>query len=126
MAATIVGAFHERTVAAPGEVAVIEKRFGKWVERSCGDVAAEAALLANGLGKLAIGPGDTVALMVSARLEWITFDMAIQAIGARTLAVPTRFRDEDVVRILAESAAATVIAERQDEADVVLTAMEAG
>lgn len=126
MAKTVVGAFYERAAAAPDEVAVIEKRFGKWVERPCGDVSAEAALLANGLGELQVGPGDTVALMVSARLEWITYDLAIQAIGARSLAIPTRFREEDVVRILAESGAATAIAERQDEADVVLTAMEAG
>jgi long-subunit acyl-CoA synthetase (AMP-forming) len=126
MAETLVGAFHALASSAPGVPAVLEKRYGRWVERTRGEIAADAAKIAGGLAAQGVGPGDAVALMVLPRLEWIALDLAVQATGARALAIPARFRPTDVARLVDMSGATTIIVEGQDEADIVLTAVEAG
>lgn len=126
MGATLVGAVADLAAKDPGATAVLEKRFGIWVERSIGDLAADAGRLAAGLRAAGVGPGEVVGLIVSARLEWITLDLAIQAAGATTLALPAAVGHEDVARVLAETNVRTVVVEAQDQADVVLSAVETG
>ena len=60
MTDTLVGAFHALATSQPDSPAVIEKRYGRWVERTAGQVADQAAAFANGLAGLGIGTGDTV------------------------------------------------------------------
>lgn len=126
MAETLVGGFLDLARSQPDAPAVIEKRFGRWVERAIGELADDAAALAAGLTTVGVGTGHTVALIMRARFEWIALDLAIQAVGARSLALSSRLRPVDLTRLLAESDAATVVVEGQDEADVVLASVEAG
>jgi long-chain acyl-CoA synthetase len=126
MSDTLVGAVADLAAKNPDATAVLEKRYGKWVERSIGDLVADASRLAGGLASLGVGSGDAVALIASARLEWIALDLAVQATGAATLALPSKIGTEDAARVLADADIHTVVVEAQDQADVVLSAVEAG
>lgn len=126
MSESIVAAIAALAATDPETPAIIEKRFGKWVERSRSLLVERAARLANGFESVGIGAGDTVATIVPARLEWVVVDVAAQAVGARVLALSSRLTPADIGRLLAASGAATVVVAGQDEADVVLNASDAG
>jgi long-chain acyl-CoA synthetase len=126
MAGTLIGAVAEGASQKPNAAAILEKRFGKWNERSRSELVSEAGRVAAGLTSAGVGPGDTVAVIMSARFEWIAIDLGIQATGARTLAIGTTTTKEDMAGLLTQSGAATVIVEGQDQADVVLSLVDEG
>jgi long-chain acyl-CoA synthetase len=126
MTTTLIAALIELAADPSATPAVIEKRFGKWVERSQADIGGDAAATAGGLRSLGVGRGDVVGLMSTARLAWITTDLGIQATGASTVAVPATAGASAAAQMLREAGARWVVVEGQDEADTVLSAVEAG
>ncbi|MGO4395163.1 AMP-binding protein, partial [Variovorax sp. M-6] len=77
-------------------------------------LAARVRAFARGLIALGVEPGEHVALWMSDRPEWLVARWAVPMIGAVLVPVNTRFRDNDVTYVLAQSDCATLI--MQDEA----------
>jgi fatty-acyl-CoA synthase len=76
---------------------------------SFADVAAGVARAARGLIALGVRPGDTVALWMLNRPEWIEIAFAAIKIGAVLVPINTRLRTEDVAYILDQSGATTLL-----------------
>ena len=81
---------------------------------SFAQVAARVRAFARGLIELGVQPGEHVALWMSDRPEWLVARWAVPLIGAVLVPVNTRFRDNDVSYVLAQSDCVTLI--MQDEA----------
>ena len=82
------------------------------------ELAARVDAVAKGLLALGIGPGDSVALWMVNRPEWIDAMFAVMKIGAVLVPVNTRFRTEDMAYVLGQSdAAAVILAERSGPID---------
>src|SRR4030095_714521 len=73
------------------------------------ELAERVDAVAKGLLALGIAPGDTVALWMVNRPEWIDAMFAVMKIGAILVPVNTRFRTDDMAYILGQSDAAAVI-----------------
>jgi fatty-acyl-CoA synthase len=82
------------------------------------DLARDVDAAARGLIRLGVQPGETVALWMTNRPEWIHAALAVMRIGAVLLPVNTRFRTEDAAYVLGQSdASALVIAARSGPVD---------
>jgi fatty-acyl-CoA synthase len=85
---------------------------------SFADVAAAVDRVARGLIAVGVRPGDTVALWMLNRPEWIEAAFAVLKIGAVLVPINTRLRTDDVAYILEQSDAGTLIlAERSGPVD---------
>src|SRR5262245_65214312 len=74
--------------------------------------------VARGLMALGVERGETVALWMLNRPEWIEAMFAVMKIGAVLVPVNTRFRTDDVAYVLGQSDATTlIIAERSGPVD---------
>src|SRR6185295_12949351 len=81
-------------------------------------LAAGVDRVARGLIALGIQPGDTVALWLLNRPEWIEIAFAVMKIGAVLVPINTRLRTEDVAYIADQSESTTLIlAERSGPID---------
>jgi fatty-acyl-CoA synthase len=82
------------------------------------ELARDVDAVARGLVHLGIRPGETVALWMLNRGEWIHTALAVLRIGAVLLPVNTRFRTEDAAYVLGQSdSAALVLGARAGSAD---------
>ncbi|HEY9237565.1 MAG TPA: AMP-binding protein, partial [Burkholderiaceae bacterium] len=73
------------------------------------EVVDRVRAFARGLIELGIEPGEKVALWMSDRPEWLFARWAVPMIGAILVPVNTRFRDNDVQYVLAQSECTTLI-----------------
>ncbi len=78
---------------------------------SFAELAARVDAFARGLIALGVARGENVALWMSDRTEWLVARWAVPAIGAVLVPVNTRFRENDVKYVLAQSDAQTLIIE---------------
>ncbi len=76
---------------------------------SFAQLASRVRAFARGLIALGVQPGDKVALWMADRPEWLVARWAVPMIGAVLVPVNTRFRDRDVLVVLAQSEATTLI-----------------
>ena len=85
------------------------KSEGKWHTQSWAEVANHVCLLAEGLRRIGLNPGDRVALVSENRPEWCISDLAIMAAGC--ISVPTYITntERDHAHILDNSGARAVI-----------------
>jgi long-chain acyl-CoA synthetase len=104
----------------PGAIAVRSKRHGLWKAVTYGELRDRVASVAGGLAGLGVGPGDPVALVAENSPEWIVADLAVQWLGATSVALPPQTPTDALVRVLAESGAAVVICGDQEHVDTVL------
>jgi long-chain acyl-CoA synthetase len=108
--------------ATPGAVALRSKRHGLWKTVTYGELRARVAAFAGGLRALGVAPGDPVALVAENSPEWVVADLAIQWLGATSVALAPQTPADVVVRVLARSGAAVVICGDQEHVDTVLEA----
>jgi fatty-acyl-CoA synthase len=81
-------------------------------------LAEDVDAVARGLLALGIEPGDTVALWMANRPEWVQAGLAVMRIGGVLLPMNARFRTEDLAYVLGQSdARALVIAARSGPID---------
>jgi long-chain acyl-CoA synthetase len=85
------------------------KADGKWTSISWAEAADRVCLLAEGLLKLGLAPGDRVMLVSENRPEWAIADLAIMAAGLVTVPTYTTNTERDHVHILENSGAKAVI-----------------
>jgi fatty-acyl-CoA synthase len=91
----------------PDQVAVLED--GKaW---TYADLLTESRALAGGLADLGVEPGDTVAVWLSNRVEWIQTQLAASYLGAAVVAVNTRYRTHELAYMLRDAGCQVLVTE---------------
>jgi fatty-acyl-CoA synthase len=76
------------------------------------ELLAESRGLAGGLAELGVSPGDTVAVWLANRPEWITTQLASSYLGAAVVAVNTRYRTHELEYLLRDAECSVLLTER--------------
>lgn len=114
---TLPGALARQASERPGEVALRHKRLGRWVELTWGDYADAVARTAAGLQRIGVGGGERVLIQADNRPEWVIADLAVQAIGAVTVALSPDADAAALGAVLGHSGACVVVAEDEEQLD---------
>lgn len=104
----------------PDEIALREKAFGIWRATTWSEYQARTRDIALGLSAIGIAAGEVVALIGDNRPEWVMGEIAIHAIGARSLGIYRDALDEEAAYLLQFSAASAVLAEDEEQVDKLL------
>jgi long-chain acyl-CoA synthetase len=121
---TIVTRVRDRAAATPHGVAMRTKEFGLWRETSWAEYWEEVQDVAHALLALGVRRGDRVAVQSENRREWLTTDLGAVAIGAVTVGLYPTNPAAEVVHVLADSGAAVLLAEDQEQVDKALEVAE--
>ena len=113
------------TTATPSAVALRSKRHGLWNTVTYGELRSRVETFAGALRALGVAPGDPVALVAENSPEWVVADLAIQWVGATSVALAPQTPHDVVVRVLAHSGAEVVVCGDQEHVDTVFEAGEA-
>jgi len=105
---------------APGQVAMREKQFGIWRERTWHDVWTEVDEAANALLALGVEVGDRVSIHAEDRPEWIILDLATVAVRGITVGLYPTNPTAEVEYTLADSGTVIHLAEDEEQVDKVL------
>ena len=76
-----------------------------------GDLRERTRAFASGLSDLGVSSGDTVAVWLGNRPEWILAQLAASYLGATVVAVNTRYRRHELEYMLSDSGAKVVVTE---------------
>ena len=120
--ATIPAALARHAGERRDAVAVRSKRHGLWHTLTFGQLAARVAAVAGGLRQLDVQAGAPVALVAENSPHWIVCDLAIQSIGARSVALSPQMPPDVAARLLAGSGATVIVCGDQEQVDLVLDA----
>ncbi|MEE8143902.1 MAG: AMP-binding protein, partial [Kiloniellales bacterium] len=75
---------------------IVDPAFGRF---TYGDIAQQVERLAYGLRHYGIGHGDLVVLQLPNWTPFLTFHLALTAIGAVTVNIPIVYREHELTRI---------------------------
>ena len=112
----------ERSLVDPTAVAMRDKHFGIWQERTWSDLWEEIVLVAHGLLALGVKHGDVVSIQSEDRPEWVVFDLAAIAIRAMSTGLYPTNPTAEVRYLINDAGAAVHLAEDQEQVDKVLDA----
>jgi long-subunit acyl-CoA synthetase (AMP-forming) len=104
-------AFQATAARYPGRVAL--RALGGTPVITWEDYAAQVRRIAAGLAGLGVGRGDTVALMMTNRLEFHLADTAVFHLGAVPFSVYNTFAAEQIAQVLSNAGARVVVCEQQ-------------
>jgi long-subunit acyl-CoA synthetase (AMP-forming) len=96
------------TVARLGDDVAL--RSGEWTQ-SWNGLAARVARIAGGLASLGVGKGDTVALMLSNRPEFVACDLAAVSLGAVPFSIYQTSSPEQIAYVVGDAGARVAIVE---------------
>jgi len=113
---TLCEAFQITAAARPQQVAL--RTLGGAVEITYAEFAARVQSLAEGLHSFGVGPGDTVALMLTNRPEFSLADTAAMHLGATAFSVYNTSSAEQANHLFRNAANRIVVTERQFLAQV--------
>ena len=108
--------------SSPDQVAMRDKDFGIWQERTWSQVWDEVLTAAHGLLDLGVKVGDVVSIHSEDRPEWIILDLATVAIRAITTGMYPTNPMAEVIYLLNDAGAAVHLAEDQEQVDKILDA----
>ncbi|WP_121709277.1 AMP-dependent synthetase/ligase [Streptomyces sp. E5N91] len=108
--ASLCAAFQATVRERPEEVALTDADGGE--ELTWAECAAEVERLAGGLAALGVGPGDTVALLLSSSVDFTLLDTAAMHLGAVPWSVYPTSSAEQVRFMLSAAATRVVLGER--------------
>lgn len=118
-APTLPGLLLARAAAMPGTTALRYHHLGIWEQETWASLAETTRTVGNGLASLGIKQGDVVGLVASNQPSWVVADLAIQGLGAITLAIDPGFSPGTVVTLLQTQGATAVIVGDQEQYDKV-------
>ncbi len=119
---TVASRARDWAATSPDLVAMRDKDFGIWQERTWGRLWDEVLTAAHALLDIGVSVGDVVSIHSEDRPEWIVLDLATVAIrGITTGLYPTNPMAE-VIYLVNDSGAAVHFAEDQEQIDKVLEA----
>jgi len=76
------------------------------------DLVAGSRAFAGGLADLGVGAGDTVAVWLANRTEWVLTQLAASYLGASVVAVNTRYRTHELEYMLRDADCRVLVTER--------------
>ena len=101
----------QATVAALGDATAL--RWGDDQTLSWNELSARAARLAGGLAALGVGKGDSVAIMLPNRPEFIPCDLGAVALGAVPFSIYQTSSPEQIVHVVRDSGAKVAIVDAE-------------
>lgn len=104
-ALTLPGLFQQRCERSLNKVAFQQYEADGWRSYSWRDIALLAGRWQKGLKKEGLKPGDRVAISLKNSVEWVCFDQASLALGLVLVPLYTTDNPDNLVHILADSAA---------------------
>ncbi len=123
VAETLPGLLLARANLTPAGQALRHHHLGIWEPRSWRALADETRDVGNGLVDLGVKAGDVVGLIATNQPMWIATDLAVQGLGAITLAIDPGFSPGTVVTLLQTHAASTVVVGNQEQYDKVMESL---
>jgi long-chain acyl-CoA synthetase len=108
-APNLVKAFYATVERLGDELAIRDEARG--VELSWNELRDRAHRIAGGLAKLGVGKGDTVALMLNNRHEFIPCDLAIVSLGAVPYSIYQTAAPEQIVHVCSDAESKVAIVE---------------
>lgn len=121
-ATTLPALLVDRARERGGAVALREKRRGRWSEVTWAAYAERAAQVGLALSELGVDPGDRVAIHAGNRPEWVITDLAVQGIGAISVAVYPTSPPAETELILSHAEARVLVVEGEERLDQALAA----
>jgi long-chain acyl-CoA synthetase len=120
---SLVAMFLDRAATRGDQPFLSAKHDGEWRAISWRETAEQVCLLAHGLLRLGLEPGDRVMLVSENRPEWCIADLAIMAAGLVTVPTYTTNTERDHLHILENSGAKAVIVSTAKLAKPLLSAV---
>ncbi len=117
---TVALMVRKRSLSSPDGIAMRDKRFGIWQERTWTDLWEEIVLVAHGLLALGVRKGDVVSIHSEDRPEWVIFDLAAIAIRAMSTGLYPTNPTTEVQYLVNDSGARVHLAEDQEQVDKVV------
>lgn len=105
-----------------GELALREKKLGRWVRFTWQDYYEQARLTAIGLSALGFGPGDRLAVAGEDTPQWLFADLGAQMAGGACLGVYPTNPWPELQYIVRHSRARIVVCGDQEQTDKVIEA----
>jgi long-chain acyl-CoA synthetase len=106
-----------RVSEQPGAVALRVKELGRWREISWSEYAMRVGRVARGLRTIGVGRGDRVAIQSDNRPEWLVVDLAVQALGAATVAVYPTSPESELEHVVCSARPKVLVVEDQEQLD---------
>ncbi len=108
-ARTVTALVLDRGRAVPRQVAMRVLESGIWREYGWADVTRTVARVAGLLESMGVTPGSTVAVACGSRAEWSLSIWAVNALGARAVAVTTQADEATLTELLDQSPVAWIV-----------------
>jgi long-chain acyl-CoA synthetase len=125
-AGTIPGLLLAQAAKNPDGVAMREKKFGIWHQQTWRTVRGEVEAVALALADLGVGVDDRAGVIADNEPAWLFADLAIQSLGAWSIAAyPTQVASE-VGYIMGHSGCRVVFCGDQEQTDKILAQRDAG
>lgn len=122
-ATTIPGLLAAQAAARPTAVAFRLKRLGLWRDVTWSEYAETVGALARGLEAIGVAAGHRVAVIADNEPRWLYADLAIQSLGATTVAVYPALGVTETAAALRDASVRVAVCGDQEQVDKL---MEAG
>ena len=109
---------HARTT--PRAVAFRMKSLGRWEEITWAQHAARVAQVGRALAHYGVGTGDRVLLVSENRVEWVVTDLAVQGLGAVTVATFPSAPVDELHELVRRSRPRLAVVEGEQQLDELL------
>jgi len=116
--------FRWRVERSGGNIAMMQKTQGRWVNISWNRYYESVRFIAQGLRALGIEKGDRVAIFCNTRIEWVFSDMGILGCGGVTVPIYQSSPTGEIEYIVNHSDAKIIIVENSELLDRVLKVRE--
>ncbi|GIU93342.1 MAG: long-chain-fatty-acid--CoA ligase [Acidimicrobiia bacterium] len=107
----------------PRQVALLEKRLGKWVEYTWEEYWRAVEATALGLAEIGVERGEAVVVIGENSPQWLFVDLGVQILGGFTVGVFPTTPVSELAYILSDCRARVVVVGDQEQADKVLEVM---
>src|ERR1700755_1874967 len=119
---SILTALARHASEQPDAVALRSKRHGLWRTLTYAQLAARVGAVAGGLRGLGVEGGGAGAGVRENSPDWIVCDLAIQALGASSVALSPQTPADVAAQALVASGATAIVCGDQEQGDLVLDA----
>jgi long-chain acyl-CoA synthetase len=116
-ASTLPGLLLAQASARPRATAIRVKHLGRWQETSWAEYAERVAGIGRALMHMGVSAGDHVAIVSDNRAEWPMIDLAVQGIGAATVAVYNTSPAGELAALLKHAAVEVAVVEDEEQLD---------
>ena len=116
-AATLPALLLAQADARPRATAIRVKQLGRWQETSWAEYAERVAGIGRALMHMGVKGGDRVAIVSDNRAEWSMVDLAVQGIGAATVAVYNTSPASELAALLMGAGVEVAVVEDEEQLD---------